>query len=126
MKYAKYLFIILLPMFIFAQQEEKTNTRSVVENYDWKVDNDQGCVLAIENGAVMFEEQWMHAPPSGITINDDAGTAITLSSLVAPFWAEVSYYGKDDKVYIQSIRFLKQFEYDSKGYVIGEYDEKID
>ena len=128
MKIIKYLFIILLPVLVLTQSPEKDPaTRPVVEQINWQVDNDQGCIMAIENGAFLYEEVWMHAPPGGIAITSaDTDENLTVSNLTTPFWAEVSFYATDDGIYIKSIRFLKQFDYDSDGNIIGEYNEKID
>jgi len=127
MKIIRYLFILLLPVLVLSQGEERIDTRPVIEQINWQVDNDQGCIMAIENNTVLYEEIYMHAPPSGIIITAaDTDETLTLSNLTAPFWAEVSFYATENGVYIKSIRFLKQFEYDSDGNVIGEYDEDID
>jgi len=127
MKILRYLLIILLPVLVLSQGEERIDTRPVVENINWQVDNDQGCIMAIENNTILYEEIYMQAPPGGITITSaDTDETLTLSNLTAPFWAEVSFYATDNGVFIKSIRFLKQFEYDSEGNVIGEYDEDID
>jgi hypothetical protein len=127
MKILKYLLIILLPVLVLSQGEERIDTRPVVEKINWQVDNSQGCVMAIEDNTVCYEEVWMQAPPDGITVTSaDTDETLSLSNLTAPFWAEVSYYATDNGIYIKSIRFLKQFEFDSEGNVIGEYDEDID
>jgi hypothetical protein len=127
MKIIRYLLIILLPVLVLSQSEERIDTRPVVEKINWQVDNDQGCIMAIENNSICYEEIWMQTPPGGITITSaDTDETLMLSNLTAPFWAEVSFYATDNGIYIKSIRFLKQFEYDSEGYIIGEYNEDID
>ena len=127
MKILRYLLIILLPVLVLTQSEERIDTRPVVEKINWQVDSAQGCIMAIENNTVQYEEVWMQAPPGGITITSaDTDETLTLSNLTAPFWAEVSFYATDNGIYIKSIRFLKQFECDSDGYIIGEYDENLD
>ena len=128
MKLIKYIFIIL-PVFLFAQRTDKTpiagdvKTIVVDDNYDWSVEAEQGCVLAINGDSINFEEQWMHFAPEGTAFISKENTTLSFESLEPPFWAEVSFCAKGSRIYVKSLRFLKQFEYDAEGYIIGDFAE---
>lgn len=109
--------ILLLPLIIFAQTADKSKADYLTEIHNWSVDGIQGCILEIKGNMINFEEQWMSLASKGVAFVSKNDIPITLEDLKPPFMAEVSYYSVKDKVYIKSLRFLKQLRYDNAGYI---------
>jgi hypothetical protein len=116
MKFVKYM-LIILPMVIFAQETDMEAL--LTESYDWAVNDVQGIVLAVTPNEINFDEQWLRILPAGLGVESDHATPLTYAELRPPFWAEVSYFKRGQRVYISSLRFLKQLEYNDTGEIIG-------
>jgi len=121
MKLMRFIFIIV-PIFVGAQSVREATL--LQKDYDWFVENRQGCVLEIRENEINFEEQWMRFSATGIQISSREDVRHSIGALQPPFWAEVSFYGTDRRVFIKSIRFLLQLTYDETGHIIGEYTDK--
>lgn len=121
MKLMRFMFIIV-PIFVGSQ--DVRDATFVQKDYDWLVENRQGCVLEIRENEINFEEQWMRFPATGVQMSSREDARIPIEALQPPFWAEVSFYGRDNRVFIRSIRFLMHMTYDEKGHTIGEYRNK--
>ena len=115
----KYLYLILLPLLVFAQDVDKFEPESSTDvSCDWLIDGKQGIVLEIHRDAMNFDEQLMYFDPSGVAVSSNEGNKISLNELEAPFMAEIVCYGTGGRTYVKSVRFLKQFSYDATGYII--------
>ncbi len=121
MKLMRFIFIIV-PIFIGSQNAR--DAALLQKDYDWLVENRQGCVLEIRKNEINFEEQWMRFPATGVQISSREDARIPIGVPQLPFWAEVSFYGKDNRVFIRSIRFLMQMTYDEAGHITGEFQEE--
>jgi hypothetical protein len=129
MKYLVSLIIILLfPLSLLAQSRDTDKTERVEErshaleqDYDWKVEDNIGTVMAIDGDSIMYEEQWMIPAPTGLVITgENADETIGLAMLEAPFRAQVTYYRKGKYIYIEKLQFLEQYKYDSEDNIIEE------
>lgn len=116
MKFAKYM-LIILPMVIFAQETDMEAL--LTESYDWAVNDVQGIVLAVTPDSINFDEQWLRILPAGLSVASDHATRLTYAKLRPPFWAEISYFKRGPRVYISSLRFLKQLGYNDRSEIIG-------
>ena len=117
MKLIRCMFIIL-PILVSAQSAQRAAISRI--DCDWLVENRQGCVLAIRDNEINFEEQWMHYSPAGVIITSREHANVSIEALRPPFWAEVSFYGKGRNTYIISLRFLDQLKYDEAGHIVDE------
>ncbi len=116
MKFVKYM-LIILPVVIFAQETDMKALKT--ESYDWAVKDVQGIVLEVTPDAINFDEQWLRILPAGLGVASDQATPLTYADLRPPFWAEVSYFKRGTRVYISSLRFLKQLEYNDRGEIVS-------
>lgn len=127
MKYAKYLclFILLLSLLAHADENKRVPLKKNIQ-IDGSREHLRGCVLAIEGNKVNFEESWMPLAPDGVVISapNSEENIDSFDDLRAPFYADIDIYWVGDKTYISAIRMLKQFEYSSDGYIIGEYHDE--
>jgi len=115
----KYLYLILLPLLILAQSTKKILPISSEEEYDWSVSDKNGMVLRVSGDSIDYEEKWMHIPAQGVSITSKTNEPIQLENLRPPFEVIVSFYGKNGRVYIKSLQFLRQFAYDAEGMIIN-------
>ena len=112
MKYAKYM-LIILPLFVVAQEADMRALKA--ERYDWALNDVPGIVLAVTPDSINFDEQWLRILPTGLSIASDDAMPRSYAQLHTPFWAEVSYAKSGSRLYVTSMRFIKQLEYNDYG-----------
>jgi hypothetical protein len=117
-----YCLLLVLPLCAFAQSDDE-NSALLLQNFDWLVENSQGSVLAISGDSLNFDEKWMHVVRGVTTITAESESETTLEELRAPCWVEVSYFARGKRLYVRSLRFLRQLEYDEQGSIIGDHTE---
>jgi len=122
MKYVKYVYLILLPLLIYAQATDKAEALKKadisIENCDWCIVDQQGIVLAISGDSINFEEKWLHPVPAGLILTAKSDAQITIQSLEPPFLARVSLFGKGKRTYLSELHFLKQFKHSRDGMIV--------
>lgn len=115
MKYAKYM-LIILPLFVFAQEADMKALKT--EHYDWALNDVPGIVLTVTPDSINFDEQWLNIPPTGLSIASNNATPHSYAQLRTPFRAEVSYVKTGSRLYVTSLRFIRQLEYNNNGEIV--------
>lgn len=119
-------FCLTLTIAAFAQTTDinpDKNAVRLMETADWSVSNEQGLILAVSGDSLNYEERWIHILPSVTALSTKEHAPLQLENIQAPCWVEISYLGKGKTIYLISLRHLLQFEYDQKGYVIGDFPD---
>ncbi len=115
----KYLYLIFLPLLIFAQDVDRAERAAIPEaTYDWSMEDREGCILEIRSDAINFEEQWMYLDPAGVAVSSTGGFELSLNELEPPFTARIFCYGIHGRTYIKSLTFQKQLVYDAAHNII--------
>ncbi|MGB9720263.1 MAG: hypothetical protein ACPL28_02120 [bacterium] len=113
------LILVVIPIILIAQQGTD-KFQYLEENADWMVPSDTGTILEIKGDSINYEEAWMRIVPNRTIITDKSGTTIEFKNLKPPCKVEISFFGKGKYRYIKSIKLLKQLQYTSDGYIIGD------
>jgi len=114
MKKGLILLILLISVPLIAQDAADIQEKPVVFT---------GLVLAVENDSINFEERWFPTsrPTSKyvkpITIIDIDSQPIGHENLKVPFFAELTVEFIDDEAIPIKIKVLKQYRYDSDGFI---------
>lgn len=111
----KYILLILLISFslIIAQgMEEEVENENIMT----------GLILAVENNTINFEEMWLRIlPPTAkqapVIVTNANEELIRYNNLIAPCLAEITYEYVKDEIAPRKIKVLKQYQYDSKGFI---------
>jgi hypothetical protein len=115
MKYLKYM-LIIIPLFIVAQEADLKVLRT--ERYEWAVNDVPGIVIAMTPDSINFDEQWLHILPAGLSVASEEAMPRSYAQLRTPFAAEVSYAKSGSRLYITSMRFIKQLEYNDQNEIV--------
>ncbi|MGQ9701397.1 MAG: hypothetical protein ACUVQT_02950 [bacterium] len=114
--------ILLIPFILIAQSaiEKSVEKIDFEKDADWLVPSDIGIILDINGDSINYEEAWMRIIPNRTVITDKSGKTLSLENLQAPCKVEISYFGKGKHKFIISIKLLKQLQYTSDRYIIGD------
>jgi hypothetical protein len=115
MKYAKCI-LIIVPLFVLAQEADMKVLKA--EQYDWALSDVTGIVLAVTPDSINFDEQWLRILPTGLSIASDDAMPRSYAQLRTPFQARVSYFKSGSRLYVTSMRFIKQLAYNSRGEIV--------
>ena len=115
MKYARYM-LIIIPLFVFAQETDMHTLKT--EQYDWALNDVPGIVLAVTPDSINFDEQWLRILPGGLRITSDDAMPRSYAELRTPFQAKVSYAKSGSRLYVTSMRLIKQLEYNNRGEIV--------
>ncbi len=115
--------ILLIPVILIAQEAIDKPVDKIEyfeKDADWLVPSEIGTILEIKGDSINYEEAWMRIIPNRTVITDRSGNTLSIEKLQAPCKVEISFFGKGKHKFIISIKLLKQLQYTSDGYIIGD------
>jgi hypothetical protein len=119
-------FCLTLAIAAFAQTTKTSPVKDatrLIETADWSVSNEQGLIMEVSGDSLNYEERWIHVLPGVTALNTKEHAPLQLENIQAPCWVEISYFGKGKSIYLESLRFLLQFEYNNEGNVVGDFPD---